>query len=129
MHNKQLADQRGIPQEDREKIDDLHLELDELLRTTSGGFNQTVYDKIEELENEAQMLWQFSVDPRFHRYKYEYKFKAQWVGRKFRCLTTGEEFVIPDTVQETSFYSFGKAFVDVGRLDCYSRFSNCEEIK
>lgn len=130
MHNKHLADQRNIPQEDREKIDELHLEVEMLVsRANLGVFDQSVYDKIEELEDQLQALWQFSIDPKFHRYKHDYKFKSQWVGKKYRCLTTGEVFTIPETIRETDFFSWGCAFVDIGRLNCYSRFSNCEEIK
>lgn len=54
--------------------------------------------------------------------------KALWSGRVFRCNSTGEEMVIPDTVQERDFYPFGEAFVDVGRLGEYCRMGNCEEV-
>ena len=32
------------------------------------------------------------------------------------------------TVYETAFYQVGEGFVDVGRLNAYSRFSNVVEI-
>lgn len=58
------------------------------------------------------------------------EFKAKWASRRFRCKTTGEEFVIPDDVQECDFYSFGECYIDVGRLNAYCRFSgHIEEIK
>lgn len=58
----------------------------------------------------------------------EKSFKDVWAGRVFRCNSTGEELVIPDSVQERDFYPFGEAFVDVGRLGEYCRMGNCEEV-
>lgn len=49
------------------------------------------------------------------------QFRKQWVGRKFKCLETGEEFTIPDDVRECDFFKVGNGFIDVGRLDAYSR--------
>lgn len=58
------------------------------------------------------------------------EFKAKWARRRFRCKITGEEFVIPDDVYETAFYSFGECYIDVGRLNAYCRYlGSVEEIK
>jgi len=58
----------------------------------------------------------------------EDRFKQKWLNRRFKCNTTGEVFEIPDSVYETAFYAWGEAYIDVGRLNMYSRFSNCTEI-
>lgn len=57
-------------------------------------------------------------------------FQKRWVGRKFKCIETGEILIIPDNVYQTQFFSFGNCFVDVGREGCYSRFGgNFEEVE
>lgn len=57
------------------------------------------------------------------------EFRKQWVGRKYKCLDTGEEFTIPSTVRQRDFFSFGNCFVDVGRLNAYARYGgNIKEI-
>jgi len=129
MHNKQLADELGISQEERVEIDRIHERLHDLMsRANLGVFNQSVHDAIEEYEYQLQSLWGFPLDESKHTWKHQYKFKCEWVGKRFRCQSTGEIFEIPETVRERDFYSWGEAYVDVGRLNCYSRFSNCEEI-
>ena len=50
------------------------------------------------------------------------QFRKLWVGRKFKCLETGEEFIIPDDVRECDFFKVGNGYVDVGRLNFYCRF-------
>ena len=47
--------------------------------------------------------------------------KNSWVGRVFKCSTTGQVFVIPDDVRAKDFFSFGECFVDVGD-GYYARF-------
>lgn len=54
MHNKQLAEQRKIPQEHRNRIDDIHIILEGLLKPENRSSD--TYHKIEELENELQDL-------------------------------------------------------------------------
>jgi len=57
------------------------------------------------------------------------EWRELWEGRVFRCKDTGEIFVIPKGIRETDFFSFGNCFVDVGRVNCYSRFGgNIEEL-
>lgn len=130
MHNKTLADKQGLTEETRAAIDEIHGQIDFLMgRSSLGVFHQAVYDKIEELEFQLQDLWGFSQDEAYHTHKHRYAFKAQWCGTQWECLTTGEKFVIPETVEERDFYSWGEAYVDVGRYGCYSRFSNCKEVQ
>ena len=129
MHNKILGDKLGISQEERDEIDRIHERLGDLVsRANLGVFNQSVYNAIEEYERQLQSLWGFPRNERKHTWKHRYKFKCTWVGRLFQCQSTGEIFEIPETVEERDFYSWGEAYVDVGRFDCYSRFSNCKEI-
>lgn len=130
MINMQLAKARGLSGEEIEKIEHLHWVLELCLeRGCLYGYDEDLYKAIEQIEYLLQDLWGFPQDCGYHTWKHRYKFKSQWAGRTFRCNTTGEEFTIPNSVGERDFYSFGKAFVDVGRLDSYSRFSNCTEVE
>lgn len=98
-------------------------------RSNFGVFNQSVYDKIEELEFKLQELWGFTQNACKHWHKHIYKFKCSWIGRKFKCVKTGEEFIIPETVSYGSLFEFGNCFIDVGD-GYYSRFGGeIEEIK
>lgn len=49
-----------------------------------GVFNQTVYDKIEELEFELQKVSGFKQDGARHQYKNLYKFECSWIGREIK---------------------------------------------
>ena len=127
--NPTLVKLRGIDEESVKQINLLHEKLDKLIsRANLGVFNQSVYDEIEKMEEQLQVLWKFGVDKSMHTYKHPYKFRSQWIGRRFQCKTTGETFTIPEDVKERDCYWFGEAMVDVGRLDAYSRFSNVIEI-
>lgn len=50
------------------------------------------------------------------------EWQKYWGGRTFKCGITGETFVIPHDVQECDFFSFGKSYVDVGRVGFYCRY-------
>ena len=129
MVNMQLAKARGLSDEEIKQIEHLQRRLELYLEHGCiHGYYESLYYAIEEEEYLLQRLWGFPQDSDYHTWKHRYKFKSQWAGRTFRCNTTGEEFTIPNSVEERDFYSFGEAFVDVGRLDCYSRFSNCKEV-
>ena len=130
MINMQLAKARGLSDEDIKQIEYLHGSLELCLgRGCLHGYDEDLYKAIEQFEYLLQDLWGFPRDVKEHKWKHRYKFKSQWAGRTFRCNTTGDEFTIPNSVEERDFYSFGEAFVDVGRLDCYARFSNCKEVE
>ena len=130
--NPTLVKMRGIDEESVKQINLLHEKLDKLdklmSRASLGVFQLDVYQRIETIEYALQNLWKFDTDPSMHTYKYLYKFRSQWTGRRFQCKTTGEVFTIPEDVKERDCYWFGKAMVDVGRLDAYARFSNVIEI-
>lgn len=130
MINMQLAKARGLSDEEIEQIEYLHGRLElYLVYGCLCGYDEDLYTTIEEKEYLLQRLWGFPQDPKQHKWKHIYKFKSQWAGRTFWCVITGEEFTIPNTVKERDCFYFGKAFVDVGRLDGYSRFSNCKEVE
>lgn len=130
MVNIQLAKARGLSDEEIKQIECLHGSLKLCLECgCTHGYDEDLYKAIEQFEYLLQDLWGFPQDSDHHTWKHRYKFKSQWAGRTFRCNTTGEEYTIPNSVEERDFYSFGKAFVDVGRLDGYSRFSNCTEVE
>lgn len=109
------------------KIEDQIAKL--ITRSNLGVFNQSVYDKIEQLEFKLQDLWGSERDAKWHRRKNYYKFKCTWIGRKFRCSKTGEELIIPETVSYGSFFKFGDCFINLGD-NYYSRFAgDIEEVK
>ena len=128
--NRTLARMRGIPDEDVQEIDKIHEQLDKLMsRAGIGVFNTSVYNAIEQLEEKLQVLWRFGIDPSMHTWKRAYEFKCQWCSRRFQCVETGEEFTIPFEVKERDYFSFGKAAIDVGRLNGYHRMiGNVQEI-
>lgn len=127
--NPTLVKMRGIDEESVKQIDLLHEKLDKLMsRANLGVFNQSVYDGIETIENQLQLLWGFGIDKSMHTWKHLYKFRSQWIGRRFQCKTTGETFTIPENVKERDFFRVGQGFVDTGVLDGYARFSNVIEI-
>jgi hypothetical protein len=127
--NPTLVKMRGIDEESVKQINLLHEKLDKLMsRANLGVFNQSVYDGIETIENQLQLLWGFGIDKSMHTYKHLYKFRSQWVNRVFQCKTTGETFTIPENVKERDFFRVGQGFVDTGVLDGYARFSNVIEI-
>ena len=128
MHNKTLADMQGLTQQERNEIDDIHEQLEKLISCTP--FSQEVYDKIERIEYTLQSLWGFPKDPDKHTWKKVYEFRCQWIDRVFECKKTGERFTIPKDVKERDCFFFGGgAMIDVGRLECYSRFAGCFEVE
>lgn len=126
--NKQLAQVLGISGDNIYRISAIHLELGDLLATCAEGYQPEVYQLIEEQEYVLQGLWGFPHNEHLHTWKHLYKFRCQWVGRKFKCLTTGETLEIPDNVYPKDYLSFGEAGVDVGVLGGYYRMINCKEV-
>lgn len=127
--NPTLVKMRGIDEESVKQINLLHEKLENLMsRANLGVFNQSVYDEIEKMEEQLQVLWNFSIDKSMHTYKRLYKFRCHWVNRVFQCKTTRETFTIPENVKERDFFRVGDCFVDTGVLDGYARFSNVIEI-
>lgn len=127
-----LAAQRGISEETCKQIDYVHECIDEFINTALliSWPDDFVKDCLAIYEEELQRLWNFPVDldPRFHTYFDKYLFKKQWYNRSFRCNSTGQEFRVPMSVQECQFFQWGQAYLDTGRLNSYSRMSNCTEI-
>ena len=127
--NPTLVKMRGIDEESVRQINLLHEKLDNLMsRASLGVFQLEVFQRIETIEYALQSLWRFDTDPSMHTYKHLYKFRCQWVGRRFQCKATGETFTIPENVKERDFFRVGEGFVDCGVLDGYARFSNVIEI-
>lgn len=136
-HNKQLADQRGVSEKDREYIDQCHLMLEELIDT----YNLSIdFDKAAELCHDTeyllQRLWKFPEDDYYHTWINSFKQKwmnLTWEGKRYRCKDTGAEVLLTcDKVYEKSFVQVGNGFVDLGVAgpQGYSRFGgNIEEIK
>lgn len=127
--NKQLAEDLGISEGNIYHIQVIHFELEDLLATCAEGYQPEVYKRIEEQEFALQGLWGFPRNEELHTWKHLYKFRCHWVGRRFKCLTTGEELEVPDKAFPKDYLSFGEAGVDLGVLDGYYRLNNCEEIK
>lgn len=128
--NKTLATQRNLSKETISKIEEIHVQLTKLLsRANLGVFNTSVYNAIEQLEFQAQTLWNFPQDPAFHTWKLLYEFRCQWANRTFKCNKTGVEISIPEDVRERDFISVGEGYVDTGRLNAYARFCGVTEVK
>lgn len=128
--NRVLAAQRGISEEVCKKIDQLHEDIDTYIaRAIKENIPECLVEVyLKDMEFLLQELWGFPEDDRYHTYFKKYRFRKQWAGKKYRCNTTGIVLTIPNEVGEGEFFGFGQAFVDVGRLNSYSRFSNCTEI-
>lgn len=129
-YNKELAKQQGISQEACIAIDVLHKMREQIVSRPSMFFESTE-EAVEALHGIAfalQWLWGFPLNKKMHKDVFDFEFKQLWVGRKFKCSTTGEIFTIPDDVKECDFFSFGEAFVDVGRLGAYCRLSGCVSV-
>ena len=135
MHNKQLADQRGVSEKDREYIDQCHLMLEELIDTYSLSID---FDKAAELchdiEYLLQDLWGFSRSRHHHTWINSLKQKwmlLTWGERIFKCKDTGEEvLIVGDMIYEGSFIPVGNGAIDLGRVNSYHRIvGNIEEIK
>jgi hypothetical protein len=128
--NRFLASERGLDEDTIDEIERIHDLIDKYTRNwVQEPFTQARKDEIHSLEYILQKLWGFPQDCDYHRYADGYEFKCQWVGRTYRCTSTGKTFTIPYEVQERDFFKVGEGFVDVGRLNCYSRFSGVEEVK
>ncbi len=113
-----------------DKIKKIEDEIRQLTkRADLGVFNQSVYEKIEQLEFELQELRGYESDSTRHSRKNYYRFKCSWVGRKFKCIKTGEELIIPETVTYGSFFEFGECFLDVGDGHYCRGAGDIEEIK
>lgn len=130
-HNKELAKKQGLSEEDCIAIDVLH-KMREQIVSRPGMFFDNTEDAVEALHGISfalQWIWEFPLDKKMHRDVFDFEFKQEWVGRKFKCKSTGEVFIIPKDVEECDFFSFGSAFVDVGRLGAYHRLGGCEEVE
>lgn len=134
-HNKALADERGISQQNREYIDQLHLMLEELIETYTLDVDfDKAYELCHDIEYLLQDLWGFSRNKHFHSWAASLKQKwmnLTWTGRTFKCKDTGEVVVIPEEwVYEGSFIKVGDGALDLGRVNSYHRIlGDIEEIK
>ena len=134
-HNKQLADERGISQQDREYIDQLHVLLFKLIDSYT---LDVPYEEAEALVKSANKtlsdLWGFEYNPYYDQWTPRLAQKwmhLTWEGKRFRCKDTGEEVLIfGDMIYEGSFIPVGNGAVDLGRVNSYHRIiGNIEEIK
>lgn len=130
MVNRELAEQRGLFEEEILEIDRIHDLIAKFTRAwIKEPFSEARKEEIHDMEYILQSLWGFPKDRGYHRYAREYEFKCNWAGRRYRCIKSGEVFEIPYDTYETACYFFGDgAMVDVGRLNAYSRFSNVVKI-
>ena len=133
-HNKQLADERGVSEKDREYIDQLH---DLLYKLINSYTLDVPYEEAEALVKSANKtlsdLWGFDYNPRYDQWTPRLAQKwmnLTWGGRIFKCKDTGEEVLLTcDKVYEKSFVRVGNGFVDLGVANGYSRFGgNIKEI-
>ena len=120
--NRELAEDCGLDESAIQEIESLHERLDTFIAAwVKEPYTEDRAEEIHSIEDRLQALWGFSVDRKYHTWACLYEFRCQWAGKKYRCRETGKELTIPDNVKPRDFFSFGKCFVDVGRLNCYSR--------
>jgi len=120
--NRELAEDYGLDESDIQEIESLHEKLDTFIAAwIKEPYSEDRAEEIHSIEERLQALWGFPIDRGYHTWANLYEFRCQWAGKKYRCQETGEEFTIPDNVKPCDLFSFGKCFVDVGRLNCYSR--------
>lgn len=135
MHNKQLADQRNISQENRDAIDEMHILLEKLLNTYTFDIP---YEEAEALVKSANKtlsdLWKFKYDECYDQWTPRLRqkgFELTWVGRSFKCGKTGAVVTItPEQAYERNLIAVGEGFIDLGVFQGYSRIvGDIEEIK
>lgn len=120
--NRKLAEDYGLDESAIQQIEALHEKLDTLIAAwVKELYTEERAEEVHSIEDQLQALWGFSVDRSYHTWASLYEFRCQWVGKKYRCKETGEEFTIPDNVKPRDYFTFGQCGVDVGRLNCYSR--------
>ena len=115
--NKTLAEERGISQEDQDKIEELHNLLENLINSAvEEGYpdERKIINLIQEAEYMLQALRNLPCDRKYHTWFKNYLFRSEWVGRKFECKDTGVVFTIPSNVSRGDFFKIGNGFVDVG---------------
>lgn len=131
--SRTLGKLRGILEEDLVKIDEIHVEINRLMMI---GLISACPERDVDIEAlltasdiQLQLLWKFPIDPEFHTYVKLYRFRREWHGRRFKCITTGEEVTIDASdLHERECIPVGEGFVDVGRYGAYHRTSGCGEI-
>lgn len=135
--NMALARQRGISQESIEKINELHEDLEYLIRSYKLsdylGYSE-LRQHIHELEFMLQGLWEFPLDARYHTWVSRLAQKhmqLEWEGRTFRCVKTNQQATIErGDVYECGTWCVGECMIDFGRAGAYSRIvGELEEIK
>lgn len=120
--NRELAEDCGLDESAIQEIESLHEKLDTLIAAwVKEPYSEDRAEEIHSIEDRLQALWGFPVDRRYHTWVRLYEFRCQWAGKKYRCQETGEEFTIPDNVKPRDFFSFGRCFIDTGRLNFSSR--------
>lgn len=130
-HSKELAKKQGLSEEDCIAIDVLHKMREQIVSRPDMFFNNTE-DAVEALHGISfalQWIWEFPLDKKMHKDVFDFEFKQEWAGKKYKCTKTGEIFTIPEDVKECDFFQFGEAFIDVGRRGSYCRMSNCISVK
>lgn len=129
--SRTLAQLRGVDEATFLEIDKIHESTDNYIKEAidNNYWEDVVKVALQDTDFLLQELWGFEEDKSKHTLFKKYLFKKQWYGKKYKCVKTGEEFTIPFDVKECDFYQVGEGFVDVGRLDSYSRFSGVTEVK
>ena len=129
-HNKELAKRQGLSEESCIAIDELHKMRDQIVSRPDMFFD-TTEDAVEALHGISfalQWLWKFPLDKKMHKDVFDFEFKQEWAGKKYKCTKTREIFIIPENVKECDFFSFGEASIDVGRLGTYYRLCGCTSV-
>ena len=57
------------------------------------------------------------------------EWKQKWVGKMFKCKSTGEVLVIPSSVNMGDFFEFGDCFIDVGDVEYFRAGGEFEQVE
>ena len=119
-----FAAERGLSEEEIREIGFIHSDIEVITtRGLSGELSEeAAVEMLTDSDYQLQELWGFSKDIRFHTYAKRFRFQLQWCGRTFQCEGTGERLTLTkDMIHERAFIRIGECYLDLGRLDAYSR--------
>jgi hypothetical protein len=104
--NREFAEKVGMTENQIIAADEAYTQIELILSDYKMVCDspEKAIDILHGLEYFLQSLFGFPLEKDYHRYAKEFEFKQKWVGRRWKCSTTGEVFTIPNDVYETAFY-------------------------
>lgn len=117
--NRQLAEQRGIPDDDVRLIEFLHDHMELIIENTLAVHDlPTRLSYLRELEFQLQDLWKFDRDSRYHTWcqRLINRHRAMsYAGVKYECNKTGAIRTLEaEDVEKGGIIGIGNGFIDFG---------------